>query len=146
MSTPQISQDELMKLDTFADAIDLLNEMQVFSDSDAQPFPLMAAEYKERLVGTPFIILEAVKKPGINDTDYYEIKLVTYADEKVTIRDSSRGIYHQLDGMIKARSRAHRHHPNCGFYIRKGLRFTTNPYTDPATMLTTETKTYYLDI
>lgn len=144
MTAPQISNDKLLDIVTFADAIDVLTEMRAFAPNEANPFPLMPAEFKEQLVGVPFIIVEALLQPGIDDSEYYEISLVTYHNIRVTIRDSSRGIFNQLGRMIKARAEKGRPHPQCGFYVRKGLRYTATPFTDPGTGITTESRTYYL--
>ena len=144
MTAPQISPNQLMDIETFTDAIDILVDMKAFAPNEASPFPLMPAEYKEQLVGIPFIIIEAQLQPGIEGSEYYEISLVTYNNIRVTIRDSSRGIFNQLSRMIKARAEKGRPHPQCGFYVRKGLRFTEAPFTDPVTGITTESRTYHL--
>jgi len=146
MTAPQISKNQLMDIETFADAIDVLTEIKAFEPDEANPFPLMPAEYKERLVGIPFIIVEATLQPGLDGSEFYEIALVTYDNVCVTIRDSSRGIFNQLKRMIAARTEKGRPHPQCGFYVRKGLRYTSTPFTDPATMVTTESRTYHLTL
>lgn len=146
MTAPEISYDQLLDIETFADAIDFLTKFKALGDEEVTPFPVMPAEYKEDLVGVPFIIIEAVLQPGINDSEYYDVLIVTMDNVKVTIRDSSRGIFNQLQRLIPARLAAGHPHPQCGIYVRKGLRSTTNPFTDPSTGVTTKSKTYHLNM
>jgi hypothetical protein len=146
MTTAHISYRDLLQIEYLSDAIDLLTDMGAIGEEEISPFPLVPGPYKERLVGVPFLILEASIKPGLKDTEFIEMVIITTEHVKITLRDSSRGIFEQLKEIIQKRTEAGNPTPNKGFWVRNGLRVVENPYTDPITKIETTSKRYYLDI
>ena len=144
MQSTQISFEQLLDISDFSDAIDLMTEIGAFRPGEVSPFPLVSALFKETLVGVPFIILEANIKPGVDSSSYVEMQIVTARNEKITLRDSSRGIFEQMRTEIGRRVEGGSKTPLLGFWVRKGLRFEEVPFTDRDTNITTMSKTYFL--
>ncbi len=146
MSAPHISHEDLLNIDTLNDAIDYLTEIGAIEGAEISPFPLVPGSYKEKLVGVPFLILEFTIKPGVNATEYAEMIIITAENIKITLRDSSRGIFEQLKEILLQRVSAKHRNPNRALWVRNGLRVTESPYTDPVTRQDTISRRYYLDM
>lgn len=146
MTAPHISYQELLDIESLSDALDFLAERGMIGPEEISPFPLVPGPYKEKLVGVPFLILEAHIKPGLQDTFYAEMLIITAENVKITLRDSSKGIFEQVKEIITKRTQAGHENPNRAFWVRNGLRAVDSPYTDPITKIEKVSTRYYLDI
>lgn len=145
MTTAHIPYRDLLQIEYLSDAIDLLADIGAIGEEEISPFPLVPGPFKEKLVGVPFLILEATIKPGLKDTRFVEMIIITAENVKITLRDSSRGIFEQMEEILNKRVEAGHTNPTKGFWIRNGLRVVESPYTDPITKTETISKRYYLD-
>lgn len=149
MTYPEIPPNKLKEILCYSDAIDLLEELGAIPENKTDEhtgFAVMPAEFKAKLVGMPFMILECGIKDGIGGTHYAEIILVTVNDIKAKIRDSSKGIYEQIIELLTERISAGNTKPALGIWVRKGLKYKDYPYSDLSTGTVSMSRTYYLDM
>lgn len=146
MSAPHISHEDLLNIDTMSDAIDFLTEIGAIQGQEISPFPLVPGTYKAKLVGVPFLILEFMIKPGLDASEYAEMIIITAENIKITLRDSSRGIFEQIKEIERQRIAANNPNPNRALWVRNGLKVVETPYTDPVTKIETISRRYYLDM
>lgn len=141
-----IEASQLRTVDSFVSGVDLLRSLDVFTDEQALEltgFGLLPGSHKERLIGVPFLILEFEFKTGHDNSSYVECAIVTTKDEKLMLRDSSKGIYAQLRSVHDERIKTSNAYPTLGYYARKGLSFQEFPYVTP-TGEHVKPRTYYL--
>lgn len=128
----------------FSDVVEILADAGFADKSRVQElhgFGLRPAAYKETLIGVPFLIVEAEILPGKDQSHFAQLVIIDIEDRKSTVRDSSRGIYEQIETLVADSDDPIIH---C-VYVRKGLRYEEYPFTHPATKQSTITRTYYLD-
>lgn len=137
--------DALGAIDSFDSAYNAL--------TDVGAVPVSVTDYgngfsvvdnKERLVGVPFLILEArFNESDMSDEPFVSLTAVTKNNEKVIINDGSTGIRAQMQRIIARRTAQGHAAPHAGILVPTGLTVSRYMYTDekgaerPAT-------TYYL--
>lgn len=140
------TSDELRSISDFNTASYKLWECGAFTDDQLAEFTgfgILPGNQKERLVGITFLIIQFEFKVGKYDASFVDCHIVTTNNEKLILRDSSQGIHEQLKLLLAQRIRSHRHRPHQGVYVRKGLRYTDNPYVN-ANGESMTSRTYYL--
>jgi hypothetical protein len=142
-----LSASDLRQIHNFTDAINTLYDLGAIGPEQWEKmtgFGVLPGDRKKFLVGVPFVILQFEFKVGKLDSSFVDLHVVTTTDERMIVRDSSRGIHEQLKEILNDRSRTGHPHPNLGIYVRKGLSFRENPYEAPDGTKSTSI-TYYLN-
>lgn len=102
--TSSFTDDQLAEINSWDDlgtAIGLTGLAQVDSSTFGTGYELL--EKKDRLVGTPFAILDWAFREGDYDKDrgYVSLIVLTKSGEKWIVNDGSTGIYDQMKGIDK---------------------------------------------
>lgn len=129
---------------------DLYTAIEVLEDAgliqpnvkeDITGFRLIPAEGKAELVNMPFLIVSATLKKAIeHGSTYVDIMLVTADDQRIWMRDSSTGIFAQLQERFTAAGTTVLY----GLWVRRGLRFQDFPFKRDDGQ-TINSRTYYLN-
>lgn len=128
-----------LEITSLRDAIEILDENGLLADDVREQvtgFQFIPATEKHTLVGVPFLIVSAThRRNPDDDSAYVDLMVVTVDDRRIWFRDSSRGIYRQLETVFTERESATIY----GIWVRKGLTFKDFPYRE------TTSRTYYLE-
>lgn len=140
----RLKPDELADVVHFVDAVDLLRQHGFIDDAQVQfltGFGLRGVEYKAELIGIPFLIIEAEIKTGKSGSQYAQMYIIDTLDRRVILRDSSRGIFEQVQALMVDAGKDVLH----GLYVNKGLRVEEGTHFHPALQKTVPVQTYYLN-
>lgn len=139
---PVIASDALAGITSFADAVDLAQNVygidNVVEAADVLGDGFKMLENKVTLIGVPFFAVSWNFTAG-DHGEYVAVRVVTQDDKKLVITDGSKGIYEMLANYSKSSGRYG------GLFVRKGLRKSDYTYTDDKGEEKAAT-TYYLDV
>lgn len=143
------TSDQLLSVEYFSDAVNLLEENSMLTDSDRKiltGFGHLPGQFdcKRRLLHIPFLILEYSFEPGIDGKPFSEIYLITVTHQKWRMRDSSKGIHTQLVQIHEQRVTEQHPYPFNNVWVARGLIVNEYTYTS-AHGTDIEAKTYSLD-
>lgn len=133
-----ITTGEYAGIASFEDAIALLEQHGATILDSAElgdGFSVIAKDEKNRLIGVPFVIMQAVQTEGDHGT-FVSLRIVTKNGEKLVLNDGSTGICEQLITLWEQKPET----KGKPFLCRHGLRVSEydHPQYGPS-------KTYYLD-
>lgn len=135
----EFTNETYREIETLRDALEILEENGLLTHEVKEQvtgFQFIPATGKHTLVGIPFLIVSAThRRNPDDDSAYVDLMVVTVDDRRIWFRDSSRGIYRQLEPLFLEQEASVIY----GIWVRKGLTFKDFPYKGATS------RTYYLD-
>lgn len=140
-----LSEDAMMEVSSFEDALAILNASGVVAESISDFGAGFTVVDKARLVNVPFVILEwRFNASELNDAGFVSLSVVTKNNDKWIINDGSTGILQQLIRITRVRRQRKHATPQNGLAVPAGLSVSNYKFTD-AEGKERPASTYYLN-
>ena len=140
-----LSEDAMMEVSSFEDALAILNASGVVAESISDFGAGFTVVDKARLLNVPFVILEwRFNASELNDAGFVSLSVVTKNNDKWVINDGSTGILQQLIRITRVRRQRKHATPQNGLAVPAGLSVSNYKFTD-AEGKERPASTYYLN-